>query len=160
MDLLTRVANATTELRLFARKASITRWAQMHLRAMADMEPANEHIDGDGRRELDQVLTELAEHGHLSADIDRSEYERLFERVLAGQAVRNERTSDRRIHILGLLEARLLDFQLVVLAGLEEGLWPPRAHTDPFLNRSMRADLGMSSPERRIGQTKILAIDY
>jgi ATP-dependent helicase/nuclease subunit B len=57
------------------------------------------------------------------------------------------------VKILGLLEARLLDADRVVLGGLDEGVWPPRAETDAFLNRPMRAAVGLSPPERRIGQT-------
>ena len=55
--------------------------------------------------------------------------------------------------ILGLLEARLLSFDRVLLAGLDETVWPPAVETDAFLNRPMRAALGLSAPERRIGQT-------
>jgi ATP-dependent helicase/nuclease subunit B len=59
----------------------------------------------------------------------------------------------RRLKILGLLEARLLSIDRVVLGGLDEGVWPPRAETDAFLNRPMRARIGLTPPERRIGQT-------
>lgn len=62
-------------------------------------------------------------------------------------------TGHRRVRILGLLEARLLDADRVVLGGLDEGVWPPRAQTDAFLNRPMRAKVGLSPPERRIGQS-------
>ncbi|HTZ68250.1 MAG TPA: PD-(D/E)XK nuclease family protein, partial [Roseiarcus sp.] len=58
-----------------------------------------------------------------------------------------------RLMILGLLEARLLSFNCVLLAGLDETVWPPAVETDAFLNRPMRAALGLSAPERRIGQT-------
>jgi len=40
-----------------------------------------------------------------------------------------------------------------VLGGLDEGVWPPRTVTDAFLNRPMRARVGLTPPERRIGQT-------
>ena len=40
-----------------------------------------------------------------------------------------------------------------MLGGLDEGVWPPRTQTDAFLNRPMRARVGLSPPERRIGQT-------
>jgi ATP-dependent helicase/nuclease subunit B len=59
---------------------------------------------------------------------------------------------DARIHIWGLLEARLLDADCLVLGGLNEGNWPPAPRSDPFLNRAMRAALGLSPPERRIAQ--------
>jgi ATP-dependent helicase/nuclease subunit B len=63
------------------------------------------------------------------------------------------RSTHRRIKILGLLEARLLSVDRVVLGGLDEGTWPPRTETDAFLNRPMRAKIGLAPPERRIGQT-------
>jgi ATP-dependent helicase/nuclease subunit B len=63
------------------------------------------------------------------------------------------RSTHRRIKILGLLEARLLSVDRVVLGGLDEGTWPPRTETDAFLNRPMRARIGLAPPERRIGQT-------
>jgi len=63
------------------------------------------------------------------------------------------RSTHRRLKILGLLEARLLSVDRVVLGGLDEGTWPPRTVTDAFLNRPMRARVGLAPPERRIGQT-------
>jgi ATP-dependent helicase/nuclease subunit B len=63
------------------------------------------------------------------------------------------RSTHRRLKILGLLEARLLSVDRVVLGGLDEGVWPPRTETDAFLNRPMRARIGLAPPERRIGQT-------
>ncbi|HEY8566746.1 MAG TPA: double-strand break repair protein AddB [Beijerinckiaceae bacterium] len=63
------------------------------------------------------------------------------------------RGTHRRVKILGLLEARLLDVDRVVLGGLDETVWPPRTETDAFLNRPMRLQIGLAPPERRIGQT-------
>ena len=57
-----------------------------------------------------------------------------------------------RLRILGLLEARLLSVDRVVLGGLDEGVWPVRTLTDAFLNRPMRERIGLNPPERRIGQ--------
>lgn len=58
-----------------------------------------------------------------------------------------------RVVILGPLEARLVPADLLVLGGMSEGSFPPVAEDDPFLNRSMRLDLGLQAPERRIGQS-------
>ncbi|MEN5084228.1 double-strand break repair protein AddB [Bosea sp. TWI1241] len=68
-------------------------------------------------------------------------------------AVTRREPGHPRVKIWGLLEARLLEAEHVVLGGLIEGAWPPATRTDSFLNRPMRAELGLSSPERRIGQT-------
>ena len=40
-----------------------------------------------------------------------------------------------------------------MLSGLDEGVWPPQAETGAFLNRAMREALGLTPPERRIGQS-------
>lgn len=58
-----------------------------------------------------------------------------------------------RLRILGLLEARLLSVDRVVLGGLDEGIWPMKTVTDAFLNRPMRERVGLNPPERRIGQS-------
>lgn len=58
-----------------------------------------------------------------------------------------------RLRILGLLEARLLSVDRIILGGLDEGVWPMRTKTDAFLNRPMRIRVGLNPPERRIGQS-------
>jgi ATP-dependent helicase/nuclease subunit B len=57
-----------------------------------------------------------------------------------------------RLRILGLIEARLLQADRIVIGGLDEGVWPVRTVTDAFLNRPMRERIGLDPPERRIGQ--------
>ncbi len=59
--------------------------------------------------------------------------------------------ADPRVHIWGALEARLQSVDLMVLAGLDEGVWPTATRTDPFLSRAMRTEIGLPPPERRIG---------
>jgi ATP-dependent helicase/nuclease subunit B len=49
------------------------------------------------------------------------------------------------------LEARLTTSDRLVLGGLNEGTWPPEAHSDAWLSRPMRLELGLDLPERRIG---------
>jgi ATP-dependent helicase/nuclease subunit B len=56
-----------------------------------------------------------------------------------------------RVLILGLLEARLQSFDLVVLGGLAEGVWPPPAEPGPWMSRPMRLACGLPAPEERVG---------
>ena len=79
------------------------------------------------------------------------DYPALFSALLAGRPVRPQRPAHPRLHILGLLEARLLHFDQVILGGLNEGTWPADVRTDPWLSRAMRERLGLPAPERRIG---------
>ena len=72
--------------------------------------------------------------------------------ALLGDAPVNRRTvQGARLFIFGPLEARLLSFDLLVLAGLDEGIWPITTRSDPWLSRPMRRDMALEAPERRIG---------
>lgn len=77
----------------------------------------------------------------------------ILDGLLAERVVRRTGGGHPRVKIWGLLEARLLEADHVVLGGLNETVWPPETRTDSFINRPMRTELGLSPPERRIGQT-------
>lgn len=53
-----------------------------------------------------------------------------------------------RLRILGQIEARLQQSDIMVLGGLNEGIWPATAPADPWLSRQMRSILGLPLPER------------
>jgi ATP-dependent helicase/nuclease subunit B len=102
---------------------------------------------------LDALFDEASDAAPESFTLGLADYAALFDQFLAGQRAPLESGGHPRLAVLGLLEARLLSFDLTLLAGLDETVWPPAAETDAFLNRPMRAKLGLSAPERRIGQT-------
>ncbi|MCU4181712.1 double-strand break repair protein AddB [Bosea sp. BH3] len=77
----------------------------------------------------------------------------ILDGLLAERAVARKAAGHPRVAIWGLLEARLLEADHIVLGGLNETVWPPQTTTDSFINRPMRAELGLSPPERRVGQT-------
>lgn len=77
----------------------------------------------------------------------------ILDGLLTERVVKRAGAGHPRVKIWGLLEARLLEADHVVLGGLNETVWPPETRTDTFINRPMRAELGLSPPERRIGQT-------
>ncbi len=58
-----------------------------------------------------------------------------------------------RLAILGLLEARLINPDVVIMGGLTEGSWPALPDPGPWINRPMRETLGLTPPERSIGLT-------
>ena len=75
----------------------------------------------------------------------------LLARLMDGETVRAGGATHPRLRILGAIEARLVRADRLIVAGLEEGVWPRAAALDPFLSRPMRKALGLPSPERRIG---------
>lgn len=85
--------------------------------------------------------------------ISGSEYPALVSRLLRKRVVRPYWGSHPRLNIWGLREARLQKSDVMILAGLNEGMWPPEPVTDPWLSRPMREAIGLPSPERKIGLT-------
>lgn len=75
----------------------------------------------------------------------------LLRDLLDGQAIRPPFGQHPRIQILGLLEARLLRTDLMVLGGLNEGSWPAAPSPDPWLAPRIRRALGLPGSETRIG---------
>lgn len=112
--------------------------------------PLWQREDGEA---LHGLMVDLLETGDSFGAIAPLEWPRLFEALLSGGVVRPRWGMHPRLSILGLLEARLLRADRVILAGLNEGTWPPQPEEDPWLSRPMRESLGLPSPERRLGQT-------
>ncbi|MGH7125353.1 MAG: double-strand break repair protein AddB, partial [Stellaceae bacterium] len=75
----------------------------------------------------------------------------MLRQLLDDRAVRPPYGGHPRIFIWGLLEARLQRADLVVLGGLNEGVWPALPAPDPWLPPKVRATLGMPTLEFRIG---------
>ena len=75
----------------------------------------------------------------------------LLRQLLDARAVRPPYGGHPRISIWGLLEARLQRADLVVLGGLNEGVWPAMPAPDPWLPPKVRANLNMPTLDVRIG---------
>lgn len=95
-----------------------------------------------------ETLKEEAAHG---GDLTPSEYADLFRTLLANAEVHDPLSPHPGVMIWGTLEARVQGAELVILAGLNEGIWPQSPAPDPWLNRDMRRRAGLLLPERRIG---------
>ena len=99
------------------------------------------------------LMTALIEGGSALGAVSAAEFAALVHELLNEQTVRTGGANQPRLRILGAIEARLVRADRMILAGLEEGVWPNAAPTDPFLSRPMRKTLGLPPPERRLGQT-------
>lgn len=99
------------------------------------------------------LLSGLIEGGAALPPVTATEMADLVSTLLTEQTVRTGGANQPRLRILGAIEARLVRADRMILAGLEEGVWPNAASTDPFLSRPMRKSLGLPPPERRLGQT-------
>jgi ATP-dependent helicase/nuclease subunit B len=75
----------------------------------------------------------------------------MLEQLMRAVAIRPPYGQHPRLFIWGLIEARLQQADLVVLGGLNEGVWPQLPPPDPWLAPRLRHALGLPGLERRIG---------
>lgn len=109
--------------------------------------------DADGGEVLLGLFESLSAADDVNIMGRLTDYPAFFRVLAANETVVRNVPHRQRLYIWGLLEARLLTADLVILAGLDEKTWPPDTTSDPFLNRPARDALDLPSPERRIGQT-------
>ena len=98
-----------------------------------------------------ELLAGLIEEGAGFAVAGMGEAGAVLVQALRQAKVRTGGNTHPRLLVLGAIEARLVAADRLILAGLEEGVWPPAPALDPFLSRPMRQRLGLPSPERRTG---------
>lgn len=136
---------------------NLVRFAEQHRAAVtaASADLAGESLafkgpDGEGLAELFDDIAACAPMKMFGRPAD---YPDLFEDLARIRVVAPRGEGHPRLRVWGLLEARLMQVDRLVVAGLDETVWPPSARSDAFLNRPMRAGLSLPSPERRLGQT-------
>ena len=137
--------------------ASVPEWARS-LVSTAEILAATDQHSGrarlwveDAGEKAAKLLEELIAFGDLIGPTDLAGFARLLGVLMRGRVVRPRYGTHPRLQILGPLEARMLSADLVILGGLNEGVWPSAPPKLPFLSRDMRRALGLSLPERRFG---------
>ena len=144
------IEDALAPLRRLEREQPLDLWVAAHRTALAAILGAASDEDATA---LDTLFAELTSSHETALVFTAESYGVFFGNLAAEVTLRNTRHPHPRLQILGLLEARLIQADVMLLGGLDETVWPPQARTDPFLNRPMRKALGLTPPERRLGQT-------
>jgi ATP-dependent helicase/nuclease subunit B len=104
-----------------------------------------------GRAAAELLASAEPASAHGPARLSPASLPALLEQLLDGVAVRPPYGQHPRLFIWGLIEARLQSADLVILGGLNEGVWPQLPTPDPWLAPRVRHQLGLPSLERRIG---------
>jgi double-strand break repair protein AddB len=107
--------------------------------------------DAAAGRKAREVMDELQREAVHGPDLALRDYPSFLQGILDRAEVRDPVTAHPGIMIWGTIEARVQGARLVILGGLNEGIWPALPDPDPWLNRQMRRDAGLLLPERRIG---------
>lgn len=106
---------------------------------------------GDDGEALAGFLSELQDAARDLPPVSPDAYAALIPALMQGRVVRPAYGAHPRLSIWGPLEARLQHADLVILGGLNEGVWPPEPAPDPWMSRPMRKQFGLPAPERRVG---------
>lgn len=104
--------------------------------------------DGAGASRL---LERIREMGRYLGEVSARDLADLIEKECANLTISLGEPEHPRLSIWGPLEARLQSADLVVLAGLNEGVWPEKTPPDAFLPRRFRTELGLPDPDDRLG---------
>ncbi|MHA1598930.1 MAG: double-strand break repair protein AddB, partial [Alphaproteobacteria bacterium] len=123
------------------------------LATTADQSGAATLWSGNDGEALAAFVAELFQSADSLGDIDASAWPALFDALLCGRAVRPRFGLHPRLHIWGLMEARLQHADVAILGGLNEGSWPPEPDASPWMSRPMMDAFGLEQPERRLGLT-------
>ncbi len=135
----------------------VTRLAQLHREAAellsafstSTAQPLWEREAGEAAFNMfEQLATAAADIG---LGMRGGAYAAFIRTVMDVIPVRPHLGQHPRLAILGPLEVRLQHADLMILGGLNEGVWPPATDPGPWLNRPMRRELDVSQPERRVG---------
>ncbi|WP_416907823.1 MAG: double-strand break repair protein AddB [Polymorphobacter sp.] len=105
-------------------------------------------IDG---RALAARLEALIAEGALFGPFEAAEAPPLLAALFADVAVRPGWGGHPRLAILGPVEAQLARADLMILGGLNEGVWPALPAPDPWLAPAIRTRLGLPGAARAMG---------
>ncbi len=158
-ELIARIETAAAPLLDLAAagEAPVADWARALAEAAerfakTDDAPGADRVwAGSSGRAAAQLIRDLLQDTDAMPAMSLASFIHVFKAFTQAASVRPPATHGARVRIVGPLEARLLSADLVVLAGLNENVWPPVVKSDPFLSAGMRAEAGLPPRERRMG---------
>ena len=81
----------------------------------------------------------------------------LISDALSGIRVRAPMNSDADVVVLGTIESRMQTADVVILTGLNEGMFPALGYENPWLPRKISDKIGIPSPNHKVS---LMALDF
>lgn len=156
-NLFSQIEAALAPLTLLLKAGSLTpaAFAKSLHDAFADVTAARDGEQTEplpGARELTAWAAEVAARPENGPAFPPIGLDNVLFALMNGFDVRSVERRRDDISIWGQLEARLQHRDLMIVAGLNEDVWPRPADPGPWLSRGMRLAAGLEPPERRQGQ--------
>jgi ATP-dependent helicase/nuclease subunit B len=119
--------------------------------AGASPPPASPLWSGEAGVAALAFFTGLLDPNMASPEIASADYADLYRGLVSRENVRPRVPVHPRLSIWGPFEARLQQTDVMILGSLNDNTWPEPADPGPWLNRPMRKQLRLPSPEESIG---------
>jgi RecB family exonuclease len=136
-------------------RSRVLRLVQRHLAAALAADPGQGGTgtlyDEAPGQEAARLMAELAGEAVHGGSISALDYRDLFDALTRDREARQPVFPHADVLIWGTQEARVQGADLLICAGLNEGIWPAAPPADPWLNRALRAQAGLRLPDRVIG---------
>lgn len=76
---------------------------------------------------------------------------------LSGVSVRGKMKPDAKIAVLGTIESRMQSADIIILTGLNEGMFPARGYKNAWLPKHITEKIGLPSEDRKVS---LMALDF
>lgn len=103
--------------------------------------------------QIGNYLAKIFKHVCLLKEIEPANYLTILQQLAAPEIYREKQGWNPQIAAINPIEARLLSFDVVILADLNEGCWPLKLKHDPWLNNAMRKELGLTTYEENLSKS-------
>lgn len=107
-------------------------------------------FEGDEGHIFQKLIDSFSKLSDQFSDISISDYKDLFNIALNGETVRSRFGVHPRIQILGQMEARITHADVIILGGLNEGVWPEDDSVDPWMSRTMQKQFGLPTGDQSL----------
>lgn len=99
-----------------------------------------------------RFLTNLREVAHLVPSVTGQDYVSVLQTLMHDITIHSSATSHPTLKIMTPAQAQLLKSDIVIVGGLNDGVWPQKPNENPWLSPAMIEALGLPSPEIDIGR--------
>ena len=77
--------------------------------------------------------------------------------AIGSVTLRSTKTNDSKVCVLGTIESRMQTADVIILTGLNEGMFPSIGYENAWLPRAISKQIGLPSPNRKVS---LMALDF
>ena len=103
-------------------------------------------------KELSRCITKLE-----ITDLNVVDARAYLQDCFASISIRDRKNDKADVVVIGNIESRMQTADVVILTGLNEGMFPSLGYTTPWLSRKMAEEIGLPSPNHKVS---LMALDF